>query len=156
MTLSRRSDPISIAGDPLTQGNKEERIPNEFWTFVSDGEFRLPKCKGCNRWRWYPLPQCEACGTKDFEWALAPTRGRIFSFTRVHRNFLSGEPELAVPYSVALIDLDGAHGIRFVATLIEKDQSVSPNVNDRVELAMTLIGGRMMPAFSVTEGQEGL
>lgn len=130
------------AGSPIT---------DQFWAFVADGEFRLPKCDGCDNWRWYPLPLCERCGTPDFEWVLAPTTGKLFSYSIVHHNFLPPSGSVTLPYLVGLVELDDAVGMRFVADIVAPEGQ-TPRVDDPVHLVMTIVDGRNLPVFAITSG----
>lgn len=84
---------------------------------LEQGVLRLPKCDACNHWNWYPVPVCKNCGNSAFEWTQIPLAGTLFSWTRVHRNF-TGMDMGPMPYTVGLIDLDGAPGARVPARFL--------------------------------------
>ncbi|MDF3312236.1 OB-fold domain-containing protein [Rhodococcus sp. T2V] len=92
-----------------------------FWIGLGEGEIRLPYCQACDRWTWYPAPRCTTCGRASLEWRSAPTIGSIFSYTRVRRNFLPTD-DVAVPYVVALVELDGVADVRLVMTVPESKE----------------------------------
>src|SRR5690348_10469716 len=84
-----------------------------FWAAVERGELALPRCPGCGRRVWYPADRCPGCGRIGLDWTPVDGRGRLFTFTIVHRSFVSPEP-LREPYAVGLVELDEAPGVRLV------------------------------------------
>lgn len=76
-----------------------------FWAGCLAGELRLQRCAGCGRHQFPPHPLCTDCGHRPLEWVRASGRGRIASFTVVHRA-LSPAYAADVPYVVALIRLE--------------------------------------------------
>lgn len=87
---------------------------SEWQKNLDDSLLRLPKCDHCGRWNWYPVPVCNGCGHSEFSWCDIVMAGTLFSWTRVHRNF-SGMELGAIPYTVGLVNLQGAPGARVPA-----------------------------------------
>jgi uncharacterized OB-fold protein len=88
---------------------------DKFWDYTDQDELRLPRCETCRRWSWVGATQCPRDGS-SLAWETAPRRGRVFTYTVVHRDFLPpGSTE--VPYVVALIELDGVEGVRILAVI---------------------------------------
>src|SRR3546814_7923191 len=85
---------------------------DEFWVAAEEGKLRLPRCPICREWSWYPPPTCGTDGVPPV-WEEVPLTGTIFSFTVVHRSFLP-PGTVEVPYTVALVELDGVPGPRLV------------------------------------------
>ncbi len=50
-----------------------------------------------------PQPICTGCQGDHLEWVESSGRGRVYSFTTVHR---PPRPEFDVPYVVAIVELD--------------------------------------------------
>lgn len=89
------------------------------WTSgLRAGELHLPRCSACGAWNWYPLAACRACGGTAFAWRAIAPRGRLHSWTRVHRSF--GTPPIPTPYLVGLVDLLDAPGVRIPCRLPEE------------------------------------
>jgi len=63
-------------------------------------------------------------------WTALAGTGRIFTFTTVHFDFLPGVMG-ATPYDVALIEMDGAEGVRLVGLLALAEPVIGEGV--RVE-----------------------
>jgi uncharacterized protein len=94
---SQRPAPIP---DPLTQ---------PYWTAAKEHRLELPFCNHCSRAHFYPRSLCPHCGSDALAWSRASGRGKIYSYTLVHR---APSPAFAekVPYAVALVEVEeGPH-----------------------------------------------
>jgi hypothetical protein len=87
-----------------------------FWAGAARGELVLPRCDACARWVWYPDGACRWCGSAARTWAPVSGRGRLFSWSVVHRAFI---PQLAdlVPFVTGLVAIDEDPAVR-LATLV--------------------------------------
>jgi uncharacterized OB-fold protein len=74
-----------------------------FWEGTRAGELRLQQCLDCAAWRWTPQILCRACHSERFAWRASSGRGKLYSFTIVHRPPL---PAFAAPYVVGVVTLD--------------------------------------------------
>jgi len=78
-----------------------------FWAGCNQGKLMLQRCMapGCRRHVFYPRVCCPHCGHGVLEWVEASGKGRIVTFTLVHRPghdaFLAD-----APYCFAAIGLD--------------------------------------------------
>jgi len=87
-----------------------------FWAGAARRELVLPRCTGCGRYVWYPDGPCRWCGGSTREWTRVSGRGRLFSWSIVHRAFI---PQLAslVPFVTGLVAIDEDPALR-LATLV--------------------------------------
>lgn len=92
----------------------------EFWTAAARGELSLPRCDGCQRLVWYPDGACRRCGATAVTWTVLAGRGRLFSWSLVHRAFI---PQLAgdVPYVAGLVTIDEDPAVRLVSRIVDAD-----------------------------------
>lgn len=93
--------------------------PNEYagyFKLLRQHVLAFPRCESCGKFHWYPKPLCPACGSGDISWQPAPSTGRLFSWSVVHRKF---DPDFLKepPYVVGLITFDGMPGIRLVSNI---------------------------------------
>jgi hypothetical protein len=89
-----------------------------YWEFLEAGEFRLPRCSGCQQWTWPAHWRCGECGSWDFEWAPLDPRGVVYSWTRTWYAFdRTTERAEDVPYVVLLVEVEGAGGARVMGVL---------------------------------------
>ena len=88
-----------------------------FWTAGAAGELRIMACNACD-FRIHP-PQlvCPSCLSRDVAPRVASGAATIYSYTINHQAWLPG---LAVPYALAIVDLDDQPGVRMTA-MIEGD-----------------------------------
>jgi uncharacterized OB-fold protein len=117
-----------------------------FWQAAARGKVALPACPTCGAWQWYPLPGRPCGHLEDLEWRDLAGTGTIFTFTRVERGFLPSGGE--APYTLVLVELDGAPGPRLVSVLVGPG-SVSPAIGDRVQLSPTTLATHTLPTFAL-------
>ncbi|GLW62690.1 hypothetical protein Arub01_09340 [Actinomadura rubrobrunea] len=77
-------------------------LTEPYWTACRRGELVLQRCSGCARFVHFPEPSCPFCGGAELTYEPVSGRGRVHTFSVVHRAFLPG---FAPPYVVAWIDL---------------------------------------------------
>ena len=73
------------------------------WEGCREGVLRVQRCSTCNAVVFIPQPICTACQGDQLEWIESSGRGRVYSFTTVHR---PPRPEFDVPYVVAIVELE--------------------------------------------------
>ncbi len=88
---------------------------NRFWTGGADGELLIMRCLECDLAIHPPELLCPRCLSEHVQPAPVPGTGSIYSFTVNHQRWL---PDLAVPYTIAAVDIDGAAGVRITATVV--------------------------------------
>ena len=101
-----------------------------YWQGCRDGVLLLQHCRARGSLQYYPRAVCTACLSSELGWRRASGRGRIHSFTTVHRA-LSPAFEDDLPYVVAVIELE--EGIRMVTRIVECD-SQPPAIEQPVEV----------------------
>jgi uncharacterized protein len=91
-------------------------------------ELRIPRCNGCGRLFFPPLPRCSTCGSFDVGYAVSTGRATVYSYTVVHHPPVPG---FRYPLVTALVELEPLEGqtVRFVADMV----GVRP---DDVEIGM--------------------
>jgi uncharacterized OB-fold protein len=120
-----------------------------FWQSVEDRKLKLPFCRSCLTFFYYPRAFCPNCWSEEIEFRPAAGQGTIWSFTVVR--FAHGEKSPwheRLPYVVALIEMH--EGVRMMANVIDCDvDRVSSGA--KVRLVYTEMGGRVLPAFQLAE-----
>jgi uncharacterized OB-fold protein len=85
-----------------------------YWEAASRGELAIRMCSSCNQVLHLPKAYCHACGSWETDWRVVPPTGTLYTWTTTERELRPGfEP----PYTVVLVDLDGAPGARLVGYL---------------------------------------
>jgi uncharacterized OB-fold protein len=77
-------------------------------------ELRIQRCRACKTILHLPRPMCYVCRSMETEWIPAGPRGRVYSWTVVTHPV---HPAFAVPYVVALVELEEPPGVRLVTNL---------------------------------------
>lgn len=86
-----------------------------FWDSLKEHKLRVQKCSQCGRFRFPPRAICPYCMSLDSEWTEAKGKGKVYSFTVVHRPYTPAfEHEL--PYVVAIVELE--EGIYLITNIV--------------------------------------
>jgi uncharacterized OB-fold protein len=86
----------------------------EFYAHCAAGELRFQRCTVCSTWRHPPRARCAACGSGEWEWALASGRGQVYSWTITHRPIDPGFAD-ELPYAVLVVEME--EGPRLIGNL---------------------------------------
>jgi uncharacterized protein len=92
-----------------------------YWEAARRHELRLQHCRACGRYVFYPRAACPHCFALDLEWQRVSGRGRLHTFTIVHRG-LRDFP-LGSPYVIAIVELD--EGPRLMTNLVGVEADVA-------------------------------
>jgi uncharacterized OB-fold protein len=62
-------------------------VNRPYWEGCNRQELLLQRCRGdsCRKYVFYPRVCCPHCGGGDLEWVPASGRGKLVSYTKVHR-----------------------------------------------------------------------
>ena len=77
----------------------------KFWEAAREGKLLIQECGDCGVRQFFPQAHCRSCLSENVEWIEAGGRGKIYSYTVVHRPPTAQFQEDA-PYVVALIELE--------------------------------------------------
>jgi uncharacterized OB-fold protein len=109
------------------------------------GKLLLPQCAECDRKFFFPRELCPHCWSPRIDWVASPGRGKIVSFSRIHRQI---HPSFAneTPTILAEIALDD--GWTMIARVITADpQSIASGMRV-VPVAMPQAARYPLPTFS--------
>jgi uncharacterized OB-fold protein len=84
-----------------------------FWRGLRNGQLLLQHCSDCGHVQYYQQAACRACGKENLVHRPASGRGKVHSFSVVHRApgpAFKGD----VPYAVLLVELE--EGPRMIST----------------------------------------
>ena len=123
-----------------------------FWAATALHKLEMPRCGDCGTFRMPPSPFCAACQSQHVEWVEVPGTGAIFSFTII-TNPPFPEAVDYLPYVPAIIELDGAPGVRLVSAIVDApiDQV---EIGSRVALVwQDLPEGVTLPRFRLSDDE---
>jgi uncharacterized OB-fold protein len=89
-----------------------------FWEALRRHEFRSQKCAGCGTLRFIPTEICARCGCRESDWALLSGKGRVHTYTVVHRGPTPAYQSDA-PYVIVHVELE--EGPRAISNLLGCD-----------------------------------
>ena len=104
---------------------------------LDEGVLNYQTCLRCTAAVFPPRVLCPSCGATDLAWTASSGLGSVYSVSSIH-------PRDAVPYHVALIDLDD--GFRMMSNVIGSDQV---RIGARVRLAVTVRDDVALPLFEL-------
>jgi uncharacterized protein len=129
MTMTRTDPPTPARLAQL----HPDGITGPFWEAAASHRLVCQRCVGCATRRLPPTSHCHRCRSASYEWVELPGTGIVYSFTVTRHAFV---PYLrdCVPYTIVLVELDEAPGVRLIA------QAVAPGVDDiRIGDAVTVV-----------------
>jgi uncharacterized OB-fold protein len=102
-----------------------------YWEGTRRHELWVQRCRACGTWQWGPEWICHGCRSFDVGWEqVTPQTGRIYSWERVWHPVHPALAE-ACPYTVLLVELPQAGGVRMVGNLVG-DASQAFTIGDEV------------------------
>ena len=102
----------------------------EYWAGAAAGELRMPRCRDCSRFCWYPDGACPGCGGAAVAWRAVSGRGRLFTWVVLDHAFLP-QYASAVPFVSALVTLEEDERVRVPTRIVDCDP-------DALEIGMPL------------------
>ncbi len=76
--------------------------------------WRCARCTACGGFLHVPRAYCRSCGSWDGEWRVVGGTATLHSWTVVDHQV---HPAYPVPYTIVLVDLDDAPGVRLLGNL---------------------------------------
>jgi uncharacterized protein len=131
--------------DPARAFPVPDAVSQPFWDGVAAGVLLLQRCRACGCHVFYPRAVCPHCTAGELVWVEASGRGRVHTFTVVHRAPEGYRDD--VPYVVALVDLDEA--VRMMTRLVDVEPA-AVRVDLPVEVAIR--GEPPLPCFRPVTG----
>jgi uncharacterized OB-fold protein len=84
-----------------------------FFDAARNHQLAVQKCDNCGTLRFPAAPLCLACDSPKSSWVTVSGRGKVFSFTVMHRAY---HPAFKAPYTLAVIELD--EGVRITSNVV--------------------------------------
>jgi uncharacterized protein len=84
-----------------------------FFDAARNHQLAVQKCDNCGKLRFPAAPLCLACDSPRSSWVTVSGRGKVFSFTVMHRAY---HPAFKAPYALAVIELD--EGVKITSNVV--------------------------------------
>ena len=98
-----------------------------FFAAAGRGELAVCECAVCGRALHMPRRWCHHCRQGEIRWRAVRPSGTVHSFTVVAHQV---HPDFPVPYTIVLVDLDDAPGVRLAGRLEGRPEI---RIGDRVD-----------------------
>lgn len=129
---------------PMPQDGAQPVGPEQtYFRYLQSGEWRVPKCRGCGTFVFFPRVNCLACGADAFDWVAPAGGGTIYSTTVMRRPAEAGGDR-----NLCLVDLD--EGFRMMSRVDGVDATV-PKIGDRVRATVRQDGDSHLVVFERAE-----
>ena len=86
-----------------------------FWTGGAEGKLVIAFCSDCSAAIQPPQLVCPKCWCENIESLAVPGTGSVYSYTVNHQPWA---PDMKVPFALAVVDVDGAAGVRVTAEVV--------------------------------------
>lgn len=114
-----------------------------FWTGGERGELMIAFCADCRMAIHPPQLVCPGCRSLAVAPQAVAGTGTVYSFTVNHQPWL---PDMKVPFAIAVVDLDGAPGVRVTAPVLTDDPQ-TVRIGQRMSIAFEASGDVWLPLW---------
>lgn len=128
-------------------GVQPTALTRPYWDAAAEGRLAIQRCGSCRRWVHFPRPRCPSCGSAALAFEPVSGKGKVETFTVIHRSFVPG---FEGPYVAAWIALPEQEGLRAFGNVT----GCAPDevtIGMAVEVWFELRGDRKLPNFRKTQ-----
>lgn len=129
-----------VPSRPLPAVNDDNRA---FWTGGAEGALMIARCADCAYYVHPPVGFCPACESRNVAPERVSGRGEVFSYTVNRKAWLPG---LAVPYVLALVELEEQAGLRLPSNIVGCDAE-SVRIGMKVAVRFETVEDLHVPLF---------
>ncbi len=122
-----------------------------FWTGGARGELMIAFCEDCAVAIHPPQLICPGCLSRSVAPRAMAGTGTVYTYTVNHQPWL---PNMAVPFAIAVVDVDGAEGVRVTAPVRCTDPA-SVHIGQRLTIGFEPAGDVWLPLWHPHEGKVG-
>lgn len=123
-------------------------LDDRMWQPIDKEAMELPFCDVCSKAIYPPASCCPFCFTFDLSWKKIGGRGKILSWTRFPRSYLTEYP---APYNV--IALQAEEGAVIVSNLVGSEPANARWIGQKVNVVYQSFSGKMLPRFKLSGDQ---
>lgn len=141
-------------GSPSTDGRplpRPDDVSHFFWDAAAEHRLILQRCAACAKLQYPPEVCCIHCQSEEFDTVEASGRGVLYSYSVVERPLHAGFVD-ALPYVVALVELDDQPGLRMITNLVDVPGGTPLQCGMPVEVVFEDRGTATLPQFRPAGG----
>jgi uncharacterized OB-fold protein len=113
-----------------------------FWAATREKRLVVQRCDACGTLRFPPHPYCSACRSAAMSWKDVSGRGKLWSFSVMHKPVLPAFEDKA-PFPVVVVELEENPTLRMTGNVIAKPGAAINSVDP----ARLKIGAPMQVSF---------
>lgn len=117
-----------------------------YWAAAADHRLVLQRCRACHQMQYPPEICCAHCQAEQFDAVETTGRGMIYSYSVVDRPLHAGFVD-ALPYVVALVELDDQPALRILTNLVDVPAGTELACGLPVEVVFEERGSVTLPQF---------
>lgn len=122
-----------------------------FWDATARHELVCQKCSHCGTIRIPPTPFCWNCRSQQCEYPALDGTGVIFTYSTTY--FTASKQSVSedeIPYTVVVVELDGAQGCRLTGLLVPTTEPVDLEIGKPVRVSWEdFPDGTTLPRFAL-------
>lgn len=119
-----------------------------YWEAAGQGRLAVLRCDDCRRFHHPPEVACPHCGAIALHPETVSGRGTVFAATVIRQAFDRAFAD-AVPYTLALVELEEQPGLKVLTNIVGADTDAPVPVGTTVELVLEPHGDWSLPQFRV-------
>lgn len=120
-----------------------------FWTGGARGELMIAFCDDCARAIHPPQVVCPGCLSRSVTARAVAGTGNVYTYTVNHQPWM---PDMKVPFALAVVDVDGASGVRVTAPVDCADPA-TVRIGQRVTIGFEEAGDVWLPLWRPLDGE---
>ena len=136
---------VQVRADPRPVPAPDD-VSRFYWEAAVDHRLVLQRCRACRNMQYPPEICCVHCQGEEFEAAETTGRGAIYSYSVVDRPLHAGFVD-ALPYVVALVELDDQPGLRILTNIVGVPAGTRLSCGLPVEVTFEDRGSVTLPQF---------
>jgi uncharacterized protein len=136
---------VQVHADPRPVPAPDD-VSRFYWEAAANHRLLLQRCRACHKMQYPPEICCVHCQAEEFDAAEITGRGVIYSYSVVDRPLHAGFVD-ALPYVVALVELDDQPGLRILTNLVDVPAQTQLRCGLAVEVVFEKRGSVTLPQF---------
>lgn len=127
-----------------------DELNRAFWTGGAEGRLNIMRCQQCLHYIHPPAPCCPCCMSRAVVPQPVSGTGTVLTFTI---NYHPWTPDMAVPFAVAIVELDEQPGLRLTTNIVDCPMD-QVSIGMRVQVTFVQSEDVWLPLFEQVGGSK--